>query len=297
MELDLVGYLQAKEKIDDRSINREVWSELRSDMARTAGPLRVMELGCGTGAMLRRVLGDLWQWDVEYTGIDFNPKLLNAAPSVFERWAKLSGFDYSPGIEVMNDSHRASINLVKMDVYQGFSHLGRDWSLVLAHAFLDLVDLPTILPQILGRLRPGGWFYFTLNFDGVTQFLPTIDDRLDRAIIRHYHHSMNARLHAGKQSGHSQTGRRLLAALRAAGVQIITSGPSDWFIYPRQGRYPDHEHKFLLYILQFIENQLINHPELDQQAFRDWLGLRAEQIGDGELVYIARQLDVAGRVE
>jgi hypothetical protein len=59
------------------------------------------------------------------------------------------------------------------------------------------------------------------------------------------------------------------------------------------GTYPDGEGFFLECILQTI------HDELDDLArpgaLVDWLAVRRRQLGRGELLYIAHQLDFAGR--
>ena len=65
------------------------------------------------------------------------------------------------------------------------------WDLLVAHAVLDLIDLPTALPRLLSLLSPGGLFYFTLNFDGVTTFEPPIDPDLDALIEALYHRTMD----------------------------------------------------------------------------------------------------------
>ena len=67
------------------------------------------------------------------------------------------------------------------------------WDLLVAHAVLDLVDLPTALPPLLSRLAPGGLFYFSLNFDGATIFEPPIDPDLDALIEALYHRTMDTR--------------------------------------------------------------------------------------------------------
>jgi SAM-dependent methyltransferase len=297
MNIDMVEYLRAKEGIDNRSINRRVWTALKSQLADLSGPIKVLDLGCGTASMLRRLLDGLWQWDVEYTGVDHDPELLQAAPAEIKLWAEARGFNLSDGDDLKNNRYRTGIRLQEMDVYEGLHRIGRDWSLVLANAFLDQIDLPTILPQILGCLQPKGLFYFTLNFDGATHFFPIVNEELDRNVIQLYHRSMDERLHKGNPAGHSQTGRRLLKALRSANVDIIASKPSDWFIYPQSRSYPDHERLFLRTILRFVEHQLDEHPELDQAAFREWLRLRTSHVEVGELLYVARQIDVAGRIK
>jgi len=58
----------------------------------------------------------------------------------------------------------------------------RAWDLLMAQAFLDLVDVPTTLPALLSLLRPGGLFYCPITFDGGTVFQPEIDPELDVAI-------------------------------------------------------------------------------------------------------------------
>jgi len=41
---------------------------------------------------------------------------------------------------------------------------------------------------------------------------------------------------------------------------------------------------------------LRGHPELDGDEFEEWLALRRGQIADGEMVYVAHQLDYCGRM-
>ena len=104
----------------------------------------------------------------------------------------------------------------------------RTWDLLMAQALLDLVDVPTTLPALLSLLRPGGLFYCPITFDGGTVFQPEIDPEFDAAIEACYHQTMDQRLVAGKPSGDSRTGRHLSAHLRAASVEVLAAGSSDW---------------------------------------------------------------------
>ena len=52
--------------------------------------------------------------------------------------------------------------------------------------------------------RPGGLFYFSINFDGVTALEPQIDAHLDDEIMRLYHRSMDERVTGGRVSGDSR---------------------------------------------------------------------------------------------
>jgi hypothetical protein len=167
---------------------------------------------------------------------------------------------------------------------------------VVAHAFLDLVDLGAAVPGLLGLLAPGGFFYFTLNFDGATVFEPALDPDLDRLIETLYHRHMDQRRVQGRPSGGSHTGRRLFGELRAAGGTVLAAGSSDWLVFPGPDGYPGDEAYFLDFILHTIQQALEGHAKLPQAGFRDWLARRQAQIQRRELVYLAHQLDFFGKV-
>jgi SAM-dependent methyltransferase len=112
----------------------------------------------------------------------------------------------------------------------------RQWDLLIAHAFLDLMDMPRTLPQLFSLLRPGGYFYFSLNFDGATILQPTIDPPFDALVEQLYHRTMDERMTDGRPSGDSQSGRHLFGHLRQAGAEILAAGSSDWVLFGRDGR-------------------------------------------------------------
>lgn len=58
---------------------------------------------------------------------------------------------------------------------------------------MDLVNPEAGLSALMSYVRPGGWLYLTLNFDGSTQFLPPLTPDLDAQIIALYHQSMDER--------------------------------------------------------------------------------------------------------
>ena len=170
--------------------------------------------------------------------------------------------------------------------------------LLVAHAFLDLLDLQSDLAGLLELLKPGGWFYFPITYDGVTIFEPELDVELEETIIRHYNRSMDTRQVDGRRSGDSRAGRHLLEAIPRLGAQILAAGASDWIVQPNPGNpsgYPADERYFLEHILHFFEETLMGRPELDQDKFQNWLARRRIQIDRAELMFIAHQLDVAGQ--
>jgi len=55
---DFIRYLAAKQPLDDRSLNRQVWDTLMQAVRDrpNPAPLKVLEVGCGIGTMLERLL-------------------------------------------------------------------------------------------------------------------------------------------------------------------------------------------------------------------------------------------------
>jgi len=171
---------------------------------------------------------------------------------------------------------------------------GETWDVLIGHALLDLLDLPTALPRLLACLRPAGLFYFPINYDGLSVFAPEVDAGFERELFAAYHRSMDQRLVQGRPSGDSLTGRHLLLALPAAGGQILAAGASDWMVFPQAGVYPADEAYFLACILQMIQAALRGFPGIDQVQLERWLERRRTQLARTELIFIAHQLDVCG---
>lgn len=170
------------------------------------------------------------------------------------------------------------------------------WDLLVANAFLDLVNVPASLPALLALLKPGGLFYFTITFDGASIFQPEIDPDLDAAIETLYHETMDRRIIGGKPSGDSKTGRRLFRHIRDAGGELLDAGASDWVVFAGSSGYAADEAFFLHFIIHTVGLALKGNPGLDQARFDQWLDTRHDQIERGALVYIAHQMDFLGRV-
>jgi SAM-dependent methyltransferase len=298
-------YLAAKKTVDDRAINRTVWQALRRALPPHSpeNPLKILEIGCGIGSMIQRSLTwDLFQ-AADYTAIDSLPENILTARDGLQAWAQDNAYRALPqpdgSILLYGTASQARLRLEAIDLFDFIARqAGRtSYDLIGAHAFLDLMDIPAALPQIFRLLRPGGLFHFTLNFDGATIFEPPVDPELDARIERLYHQTMDERLADGKPSGDSRAGRRLYHHLRACGAEVLAAGASDWVTLPSpSGGYPDDEAYFLEFILHFFEESLAGRPELTTGELTGWLAARRKQIEGGELMYIAHQLDFAGRL-
>ncbi|MFZ5452265.1 MAG: class I SAM-dependent methyltransferase [Thermodesulfobacteriota bacterium] len=305
-EFSFSRYLAAKKSVDDRSLNFHVFSTLKRSLEvfRGPDPLRVLEIGCGLGAMVARLLdwGPLRRTAV-YTGIDLKPENLAAARERLSNYAVQRGYPLTTAGGVLHlrtsPEEKVSVVLEAVDLYDFLQReRGRQtWDLLIAHAFLDLVDLPTTLPPLLSLLEKGGFCYFTHNFDGATIFLPPLDPEFDRQIEEFYHQIMDQRLLEGRPSGHSRTGRLLFRELPAAGAQILAAGASDWVVHPGPEGYPGDEAYFLHFIIHTVDTALKGHTQLPQDRFRDWVTERHRQIERRELIYLARQLDFLGFID
>jgi SAM-dependent methyltransferase len=293
MTFDYPRYLAAKTTVDDRALNRQVLAELRRLMPAQAP--RILEVGAGLGTMAARLM----DWGAvsagEYILLDADRQLLDCSRQWLQDWAAARGLRSDPlpdGLRV--GDLRVRLVHAELGSYLEAAH-GAAADVLIANAVLDLVDVPAVLPGLLRLLFPGGVYWFTINYDGESIFAPghPHDDRIMQA----YHRDMDERIRYGRPAGESRTGRHLFHHLRDAGAPALAAGSSDWVVYPApDGSYPADEAYFLRSILNTIRDALRNRQDWVEPAhLADWLAARYRQLAAGELVYIAHQLDFAGR--
>lgn len=297
-------YLSAKKSVDDRALNRLVWGALSQALPLSApgAPLRVLEIGAGGGAMFERML----DWGLlkyaEYTAIDASVENVLSAYQQLPLWAARQGYGVQTGPDdqliFSGEGWQVSLRLEAIDLFDFIARQPgcRAWDVLVAHAFLDLMDIPSTLPLLFGLCKPGALFYFTINFDGATLLEPAIDPTLDELVQELYHRTMDERMINGRSSGDSRAGRHLFHQIRQAGGEILAAGASDWMVIPHASGYPLDEAYFLHFIIHTIHQALAGHAELDALRFERWIAQRHAQIERAELVYIAHQLDYAGWV-
>jgi SAM-dependent methyltransferase len=293
MTADIARYLAAKTTVDDRALNRHVLAELRGLIA--ADRPRVLEVGAGLGTMVARLI----DWGVveagEYVLLDADQQLLDRSRRWLRDWASTRGLrsDLLPDGLLLGDL-RVRLVHAELGSYQQAADAAPS-DVLIANAVLDLVDVPAMLPGLLRLLMPGGVYWFTINYDGESIFMPAhpYDDRIMRA----YHRDMDERIRYGRPAGESRTGRRLFHYLRAAGAPALAAGSSDWVVCAApEGHYPGDEAYFLRTILHTIGGALRHRQDWVEPAdLDDWLTARGTQVAAGELVYIAHQLDFVGR--
>ncbi len=273
-------YLASKKSVDDRALNAHVWQTLMQLLSELGDGITALEVGAGIGTMAERVVERGLLTRASYTLLDAQAENIAAAR---QRLAS------SP--LVLTALTADALEFCARPEQRGA------YDLLIAHAFLDLLDLPTALPLLLQVLKPRGLFYFTLNFDGVTIFQPEIDPAFDAQLEALYHRTMDERITNGRRSGDSRSGRHLFGLLRQCGAEILAAGSSDWTVFAGPGaRYPADEAYFLRFILDTFHGALRGHPDIDATRFDAWMAERYRQLEHGELVYVAHQLDFVGRV-
>jgi SAM-dependent methyltransferase len=289
-------YLTAKTTVDDRALSQHVLAGLRRLMP--AGAPRVLEVGAGLGTMVAR----LTDWGVvgtgEYILLDADRQLLDDSRRWLRDWAAARGLRSKPrpdGLQL--GDLRVRLEHAELGGYLETAHgaQGGPADVLIANAVLDLVDVPALLPGLLRLLVPGGVYWFTINYDGESIFVPGHPH--DDQVMRAYHRDMDERVRYGRPAGDSRTGRRLFHYLRAAGAPALAAGSSDWVVSAGpDGNYPGDEAYFLRSILDTIQNALRSRQDwVEPAVLADWLAVRGRQLAAGELVYIAHQLDFAGR--
>lgn len=275
-------YLSAKKTVDDRALNLRVWQSLVENLPRQ-NPLRILEVGGGIGTMVERIAE--WGFStgtVHYTLLDANPANIAAAKT------RLSAAKLPSQIQV---------EFVEGDMltFAQNQKSNARWDVLIAHAVLDLVDVRRTVPQLLALLQPDGCFYFTLNFDGVTTFEPEIDAVFETHLMERYHRTMDERKIDGHSAGESRMGRRLLSMLPQLGGEILAAGASDWVVFPQQNGYFADEAYFLHFIIDTVRGALADDSAVDGEKLSAWAEKRHAQIGTGDLIYIAHQIDITGK--
>jgi SAM-dependent methyltransferase len=302
-------YLSAKRTVDDRALNRRVEARL-ADELRDRDRLRVLEVGAGIGATLTRFLSREWFPErVAYTALDLKAENLSSARERLPAWAAPRGFAVGRANDRLvcsRDDQRVEVEFRAADAFEYLAGTDREWDLVVAHAFVDLVDPADALAAFRDALAPDGLAYCPITFDGETIFEPAVGGRTDAAADREFEDRLLDAFHRHiDASGDSKAGRHLLALAPEDG-EVLAAGGSDWVVRPRgdggggnnggvgddSGSYPADEAYFLDCIVEMVSGAVADESGIDSDRLAEWTARRRDQIADAELVYCAHQLDL-----
>ncbi|HET7011097.1 MAG TPA: hypothetical protein VFI11_10005 [Anaerolineales bacterium] len=294
---DFERYLTAKVSVDDRALHPRVWSTFAARLPRT-GRVQIVEAGAGVGTMITRLLEAGLPPEADYHAVEAETARADGARRYLSRWSEKNGWSFeanTQGFYLVRADQRVQVHWHSKEVVPFIENgLVDGADVLLAHAFLDLVDLPRTLPPMLDLLKPQGVYCFTLTFDGLTAFLPVTDPPFEAELLCAYHRTMDQRVVNGQPSGHSQSGRRLLELLPRLGAKVLEAGPSDWLVRPIAGRYPADEAYFLHFIVETVHAAVLSEDRLDAVRLEAWAAARHEQIDHAQLTFLAHQWDVVG---
>jgi SAM-dependent methyltransferase len=314
---DYPAYLEAKYTIDSASLNASVFAQFRGRLRHTINP-RILDLGTGTGAMLRRLLELELAGQVQLIGLDQEEQNLAAGVYRIEQALRSGGYSIgeqrqSPEAKSIRGSRRDGeirIELLRGDLLDPRT-TGKlePFDCITAHAFMDLMPLKRALTIIRTLLTADGVFYSTLNYDGLTVLLPEFENPgFERRLLQIYDRSMERRRSAGRKTGGSMSGRRLYGALLAGGFAILGMGSSDWNVFPSEGVYTEEQRLFLTAMLSMIEGEARRlrrrsgagraaggDPIVDPQLLADWYADRLEAVQNNRLSLLVHQLDLLAK--
>jgi SAM-dependent methyltransferase len=306
---DYPAYLEAKYAIDSASLNAPLYARFQDRLRRAVDP-RILDLGTGTGAMLRRLLELELPGRVQLFGLDRERQNLAAGVDGVENALRSRGY----GIGEKKQSPEANSILgtkgnreIRIELRRGdlldatvTGKLG-SFDCITAHAFMDLMPLKRAVAIVRTLLAPHGVFYPTLNYDGLTVLLPEYEQAdFERRLLRIYDRSMERRRSGGRKTGGALSGRRLYRALLEGGFTVLGIGSSDWNVFPSGGTYSEQQKLFLAAILSMIEAQArrfrktsgVGKRTIDSKRLSEWYGDRLEAVQKHNLSLIVHQLDL-----
>ena len=224
-------WLALREPVDERSRARLPLDELGG--GRRQGPLRILDLGTGTGANLRYLaprLGGAQAWLLT----DVDPRLLDATAVRMQAWSSSHGYRLTGGAdaaEIRGPGFRCRYRLQASDLARELARLpipGQD--LVTASALLDLVSEQWV-EALIRRCRAAGCdVLFALTYDGRVEHQPRMED--DALVLARVNRHQRLDKGFGPAMGPSAPERTEDKLLRE-GYRVLRRS-SDWRVEPAE---------------------------------------------------------------
>lgn len=203
------------------------WAVQRATAVQDPSPLRIVDLGSGSGANLRYLaprLGRAQSWRL----VENDAALLAHSPRVIRDWARAHSWTFAADAEnlyIESPGFSATVAQQPLDLATQLERLTlRDADLVTASALLDLVSHAWIDSLLAGCHSAGCAVLLALSYDGRIIWRPGLafDDTITAVLNRHQHGDKGFGPAAGPQAAAYANER-----LRQAGY-IVRQGRSDW---------------------------------------------------------------------
>lgn len=167
------SWLDLREPADHRSRNEEL-ARLVTRHLGGLSPIRVLDLGCGTGSNLRAtapLLGAEQHW----TLIDHDPRLLDAAVTRLATWAG-DWERQKDSLLLKKGGRRITVRFRRADLVRDFEAVFTGPAdLVTASALFDLASADFIAEVAAEVVRRRAAFYTVLTYNGVQRWTPKHD--------------------------------------------------------------------------------------------------------------------------
>lgn len=224
-------WLKLREPVDLRSRNAALGQSLRAVFA-THARVRVIDLGCGTGANLRATAPLLGSGSTQdWLLVDHDPALLTRAAIELAAWADTAT---SRGQDLILEKSGTTIHtrFRQADLLHELDTIldaGAD--LVTASAFFDLASPAFVGAVATATARANAAFYAVLTFNGALGSTPAhaMDDQIHNAFNIHQHTDKGFGAAAGA------TAPDTLARAFEAQSYRVTTGDSPWKVTPADG--------------------------------------------------------------
>lgn len=214
-------WLALREPVDHRSVDAALRAEVAAAFADR--PVRVLDLGCGSGSNLRGLaplLGAQQRW----TLVDWDAALLSHAAAALTAWAD-DAVDEDDLLVLLKDDKRIAVEFLKADLAADVAAvLDEPVDLVTAAAFFDLVSedwIARFCDALVARKLP---LYTVLTYDGHETWTPPHD--ADAAVLAAFHAHQASDKGFGPAAG-PRAAEALAEALRTRGYDVRTT-PSPW---------------------------------------------------------------------
>ena len=191
------------------------------------GPVRAVDLGCGSGSNLRALAPHLGP-DQDWVLVDHDPALLIAARSRLAAWAERAEAT-GDGLVLHRDGARIAVRFNALDLAAGpEAALSEAPHLVTAAALFDLVSEAWIAALARAVAAAGAVFYTALTYDGAEEW--TLPHPADAAIHAAFLAHQGGDKGFGPSLGPAATAA-LARAFQAHGYAVETAN-SPWRLGP-----------------------------------------------------------------
>jgi hypothetical protein len=215
-------WLALREPVDHRSIAKDLRVRVAAHVS-SASPIRIMDMGCGSGSNLR-ALADHLGPEQRWTLVDWDENLLAHARKALSSWGE-DAHDHDGALVIRRGAKRIEVAFERADLARNVANaLARPLDLVTAAAFFDLVSedwMKGFAAALAERKTP---LYTTLTYNGLERWSPPHE--ADKAMLQAFHAHQHSDKGFGPAAG-PDAADALARSLSNNGFEVA-QWPSPW---------------------------------------------------------------------